>query len=213
MMAVKTPTSLASIARSCATAGIITPSDRTESEIITWMASMLATGTNACFTPPPPSYGGGREGESNAKTSDPFRSSASGGAFPLLYPPPYDGGGGLHPEQVCLVQDGVAQDADRGDVDHDAVDVDRAQTLGLGFGIGLLELAGARHVLGLGRVDLERVLDLRGMDRPLADAAQDHRAAAFLAINVGVLEVGEWAVDRVDAGGAAGHHQPEAGVV
>src|SRR5580698_8800187 len=151
MMAVKTPTSLASITRSLATAGIITPSDSTESEIITWMASMLATGTKARFISPPPFHGGGREGESNAKNSDPFGSSASGGAFPLLYPPPCDGGGGLHPEQISLVQDGVAQDADRGDVDHDAVDVDGAQALGLGFGVGLLELAGAGHVLGLGR--------------------------------------------------------------
>src|SRR6478672_1463001 len=83
-----------------------------------------------------------------------------------------------HPVQVGLVQDGVAQDADRGDVDHDAVDVDRAQPLGLGLGIGFLELARARDVLGLGRVDLQRMLDLRGMDRPFADAAQDHRAPA-----------------------------------
>src|ERR1700748_3861719 len=50
MMAVKTPTSLGSIARSFATAGIITPSDSTLIEIITWMASMLATGTHARFT-------------------------------------------------------------------------------------------------------------------------------------------------------------------
>src|SRR5262245_54194175 len=174
MMAVKTPTSLGSIARSAATAGIMTPSARTQSEIMIWMASMLATGTIARFT---------------------------AGAWRL------------HPEQVGLVEDGVTQNADRGHVDHYAVDVDGAQPLGLGLGIGLLELAGAGHVLGLGRVDLQRMLDLRGMDRPLADAAQDHRAAALLSIGLGVLEVGERAVDRVDAGGAAGHHQPEAGVV
>src|SRR5581483_2426425 len=173
MMAVKTPTSLASIARSCATAGIMTLSDSTEIEIITWMASMLATGTNARFMTAAPS----------------------------------------HSEQVGLVEDGVAQDADRGDVDHDAVDIDGAKPLGLGFRVSLLELAGARHVLGFRRIDLERMLDLARMDRPLADAAQDHRAAAFLAIGLGVLEVGERAVDRIDAGGAAGHHQPEAGIV
>src|SRR6266851_716446 len=50
MMAVKMPISLGSITRSRATAGIMTLSDRTESEIITWMASMLATGTIARFT-------------------------------------------------------------------------------------------------------------------------------------------------------------------
>ncbi len=44
MLAVKMPTSLGSMARSRATSGIITLSDMTESEIITWMASMLATG-------------------------------------------------------------------------------------------------------------------------------------------------------------------------
>src|ERR1700756_5614418 len=49
MMAVKMPTSLGSMARSRATAGIMTLSDRTESEIITWMASILATGTIARF--------------------------------------------------------------------------------------------------------------------------------------------------------------------
>src|SRR5215467_11512890 len=98
MRAVKTPTSLASIARSRATTGIITPSDSTLSEIITWMASMLATGTKARF----------------------IAADVS------------------HAVQVGLVQDGVAQDADRGDVDHDAVDVDRAQALGFGFGVGLL---------------------------------------------------------------------------
>ncbi len=47
MMAVKMPTSLGSIARSAATAGIMTLSDSTLSEIITWMASMVATGTTA----------------------------------------------------------------------------------------------------------------------------------------------------------------------
>src|SRR5215475_15759307 len=123
MMAVKTPTSLGSILRSAATAGIMTPSASTQSEIMIWMASMLATGTTARFT---------------------------AGVRPL------------HPEQVGLVQDGIAQNADRGDVDHDAVDVDGAQPLGLGLGIGLLELAGTRHVLGLGRVNLQRVLDMRG---------------------------------------------------
>src|SRR5215467_13518773 len=50
MMAVKTPTSLGSIARSAATAGIMTPSASTQSEIMIWMASMLATGTIARFT-------------------------------------------------------------------------------------------------------------------------------------------------------------------
>src|SRR5262245_41702852 len=136
MMAVKTPTSLGSILRSAATAGIMTPSASTHSEIMIWMASMLATGRTARFTA---------------------------------------GAGALHPEQVGLVQDRVAQDADRGDVDHDAVDVDRAQPLGLGLGIGLLELSCPGDVFRLRRVDLERMLDLRGMDRPLADAAQDHR--------------------------------------
>src|SRR5262245_3438971 len=143
MMAVKTPTSLGSIARSAATAGIMTPSASTHSEIMIWMASMLATGRIARCT--------------------------GDAAW-------------LHAEEVGLVQDGVAQDADRGDVDHDPIDIDRAEPLGLGFRIGLLEPAGARHVLGLGRVDLQGMLDLRGMDRPFADAAQDHRAAAFLAI-------------------------------
>ena len=47
MMAVKTPTSLGAIARSAATTGIMTLSDKTDSEIITWMASMVATGTTA----------------------------------------------------------------------------------------------------------------------------------------------------------------------
>src|SRR6185312_13217953 len=174
-MAAKTPISLGSMPRSRATAGIMTPSDRTESETITWMASIVATGTNARFmagTPP-----------------------------------------ASHLEEVGLVQDRVAQDADRGDVDHDAVDVDGTQAGGFRFGVGLLELAGAGDVLGPGRVDLKRRIDLRGVDGPLADAAQDHRAAALLAIGLGILEVGERAVDRVDAGGAAGHHQPEAGVV
>src|ERR1044072_4681404 len=86
MMAVKMPTSLGSIARSFATAGIMTPSASTQSEIIAWMASMVATGTTARFM-----------------------------------------AGRLHPVEVGLVQDRVAQDADRGDVDHDAVDVDGAQ--------------------------------------------------------------------------------------
>src|SRR6476646_5016714 len=134
MMAVKTPTSLGSIARSFATAGIMTPSDSTDSEIITWMASMLATGTKARFIAPP--------GEKIP---------------PLRFAPVGMTAAPSHPVQVGLVQDGVAQDADRGDGDHDAVDVDRAQPLGFGFGIGLLELAGARHVLRLGRVDLERM--------------------------------------------------------
>src|SRR6266481_7630806 len=121
MMAVKTPTSLGSIARSPATAGIMTLSDRTENEIITWMASMLATGTNARF-------------------------------MSLLWR--------LHAVQVGLVQDGVAQDPDRGHVDHDAVDIDGAQALRFGLGIGLLELAGARHVLRPWRVNFESVIDL-----------------------------------------------------
>ena len=47
MMAVKMPTSLGSIARSFATAGIMTPSASTQSETIAWMASMVATGTIA----------------------------------------------------------------------------------------------------------------------------------------------------------------------
>jgi hypothetical protein len=79
---------LGSIARSFATAGIMTPSASTQSEIIAWMASMVATGTTARFM-----------------------------------------AGRLHPVRVGLVQDRVAQDADRGDVDHDAVDVDGAQAL------------------------------------------------------------------------------------
>src|SRR3569833_358714 len=166
MIAVKTPTSLGSIARSFATAGIITPSDRTDIEIITWMASMLATGTNARFTVRHPERSRGIF----------FAAPASEEIPPLRYASVGTTGFALsHPGQVSLVQDGVAQDADRGDVNHDAVDVARAQALGFGFGVSLLELAGARHVLGLGRVDFERVLDLRGMDRPLADAAQDHR--------------------------------------
>src|SRR5215475_14155814 len=112
MIAVKMPTSLGSIARSRATTGIITPSDSTLSEIITWMASMLATGTKARF----------------------IDADAS------------------HAVEVGLVQDGVAQDADRGHIDHYAVDVDGAQSLGLSLGIGPLELARPRDVLGLGRV-------------------------------------------------------------
>src|SRR4029453_11782418 len=172
MMAVKMPTSLGSIARSLATAGIMTPSASTQSEIIAWMASMVATGTTArCMA------------------------------------------GRLHSVEISLVQHRVAQDGDRGGGDHDPGDVDGAQALRLGLGIGLLELAGPRHVLGLGRVDLQRMLDLRGMDTPLADAAQDHRAAALLAIGLGVLEVGGRAVDRIDAGSAAGHDQPEARIV
>src|SRR6185369_12425562 len=112
MMAVKMPTSLGSIARSFATAGIMTPSASTQSEIIAWMASMVATGTTArCMA------------------------------------------GRLHPVEVGPVQHRVPEDSDRGHVDHDAVDVDGAQALRLGLGVGLLELAGARHVLGLGRVD------------------------------------------------------------
>ena len=51
------------------------------------------------------------------------------------------------------------------------------------------------------------------MDRPLADGAQRHRAGALLAIGIGVLEVGERTVDRIDAGGTAGHDQAEAGIV
>ena len=54
------PISLASIARSRATTGIMTLSDSTLSEIITWMASMLATGTKARFISfPSPVFGGG----------------------------------------------------------------------------------------------------------------------------------------------------------
>ena len=61
-------------------------------------------------------------------------------------------GDASHPEQVGLLSVGVAQDADRGDVDHDAVNVDdRAQPGGLGLGIGLLEFPGAGDLLGLGR--------------------------------------------------------------
>src|SRR5258707_13093808 len=170
MMAVKMPMSLGSIARSRATAGIMTPSDSTESEIITWMASMLATGTIARFM------------------------------FPLRR---------LHAVEIGLVQDGIAQDADRGDVDHDAVDIDGAEALGLRLGIGFLELAGARNVLRLGRVDFQRMVYLRGMDGPFADAAQDHRAPALLSVGLGVAEVGERPIHRVDARGAAGHDQPE----
>src|SRR5579883_1612592 len=210
MIAVKTPTSLGSIARSLATAGIITPSDSTDIEIITWMASMLATGTKAPRRPE-------RRRPKGAEVEGPLftaKGPRDGEKIPpLRFAPVGMTAAPSHPEQVSLVQDGVAQDTDRGDVDHDAVDVDRAQALGLGLGVGLLELAGARHVLGLGRVDLQRMLDLGRMDRPLADAAQDHRAAAFLAIGFRVLEVGKRAVDGVDAGGAAGHHQPEAGIV
>src|SRR5260370_39079163 len=44
-----------------------------------------------------------------------------------------------HPVEVGLVQDGVAQDADRGAVDHDASDVDGARPLALGLCIGLFE--------------------------------------------------------------------------
>ncbi len=51
MTAVKTPTSFGSIARSLATSGIITPSDRTLSEITTWIANIEAMGMNARFTP------------------------------------------------------------------------------------------------------------------------------------------------------------------
>src|SRR3954452_734467 len=171
MMAVKTPTNLASIARSRATTGIITPSDSTLIEIITWMASMLATGTKARFITRHPERSRGISFSAAASEKIPPLRSA-----PVAMPAPPS-----HPEQISLVQDRVAQDADRGDVDHDAVDVDRAQALGLGFGVGLLELAGAGDVIGLGRVDLERMLDLRGVDRPLADAAQDHRAPALLA--------------------------------
>ena len=57
------PTSLASIARSRATTGIMTLSDSTLSEIITWMASMLATGTKARFIVLLPPLRGVREGE------------------------------------------------------------------------------------------------------------------------------------------------------
>src|SRR4030095_1026771 len=167
MMAVKMPTSLGSIARSLATAGIMTPSASTQSEIIAWMASMVATGTTArCMA------------------------------------------GRLHSVEISLVQHRVAQDADRGDVDHDAVDVDGAQALSFRRGIGLFKLSSPRHVLGLGRIDLERMLDLRGMDRPLADAAEDHRAPALLAVSLGILEIGERPVDWIDAGGAGGPQPP-----
>src|SRR5882757_7296853 len=147
MMAVKMPTSLGSISRSLATAGIMTLSDRTDSEIITCIASIVATGMTARFMT-------------------------------------------LHPVEIGLVQHRVAQDADRGDVDHDAVDIDGAQALCLGLGIGLLELARAGDVVGLGRVGLDCHVDLRGMDRPFADAAQDHRALALLAVTFGIPEVG-----------------------
>src|SRR5713226_6774583 len=174
MMAVKMPTSLGSIARSWATTGIMTLSASTLSEIITWMASMVATGTIArCMV----------------------RAQR------------------LQAVEVGLVQHRVAQDSDGSHVDHDAVDIDGAQPLGLGLGIGLLEHPRAGDVLGLGRIDVERDVDLRGMDGPLADAAQDHRAPALLAIGFGIAEVREGAVDRIDAGGTAGHDQPEARIV
>ena len=48
-MAVKTPTSLGSIPRSLATAGIMTLSDRTESETIACTTSIVATGTITRF--------------------------------------------------------------------------------------------------------------------------------------------------------------------
>ena len=56
MMAVKMPTSLGSIARSFATAGIITPSASTQSETIAWMASMVATGTTRAVHGGPATY-------------------------------------------------------------------------------------------------------------------------------------------------------------
>ena len=45
------------------------------------------------------------------------------------------------------------------------------------------------------------------------DRSLGERGPQLLAVGLGVLEIRERAVDRVDAGGAAGHHQPEAGVV
>src|SRR5688572_28728784 len=102
MIAVKTPTSLASIARSRATAGIMTLSASTLNETITWMASMLATGMTVVIL-------------SEAKDLMPLpRSTArwESHRFPSQWGPSLRSGRQKsHPEQVGLVQDGVAQDA------------------------------------------------------------------------------------------------------
>ena len=61
--------------------------------------------------------------------------------------------------------------------------------------------------LGLARrEDLVRELDLRGVDRPLALAAQRRRPARRRTVAVGVVEVAERAVDRAQALRAAGRH-------
>src|SRR6202162_1213236 len=87
--------------------------------------------------------------------------------------------------KIGLVQ-GVAHQAQHRDVDHHAVDLNRAQALGLGLAVGGFHLAGALDIRLAGREDLERGRDLRRMDRPFADHAERFGAPRLAAEAVSV---------------------------
>src|SRR4051794_478184 len=103
--------------------------------------------------------------------------------------------------------------ADRGDVDQPAVERDRALPLPARLLHRGQDAPGALDLL-LGRgEDLVGERHLRGVDRPLALAAEHGRAPRLGADAVGVGEVAERAVDRPQARRARRSHQGGGGVV
>src|SRR5882724_13341567 len=103
--------------------------------------------------------------------------------------------------------------ADGGVVDEAAVERDGALARFRGFGHGLEDALGLRHLGLAGREHLVGERHLRGVDGPFAFAAQHGAAAAGGAVAVGVREVPERAVDGAQAVGARGHHHSRDGVV
>src|SRR5579862_5460202 len=96
----------------------------------------------------------GKHGKHGRSDQTPARSCPCFPCFPWqkAWVPAFagkSGGSALHPDQFGFAH-GVHDDADRGGVDHSAVDVDRAQALGQRLVVGGGQFAGAADFLGVG---------------------------------------------------------------
>ncbi len=123
--------------------------------------------------------------------------------------------------RVARAHLGVLGGDQAGEVDHDlgllpggvvlhlAVDHDGAGAVRH----GVEDLAGERHLAGIGREDPLGDGDLRGMQRPGAGAAHQEGVAELRLAGGRIGEVAERAVERLDAGGRAGIDHLGDGVV
>src|ERR1700761_6942267 len=118
----------------------------------------------------------------------------------------------LHADQIGLIQR-VLQHSDGRGVDHDSINADGAEAGSLSLDVFARQAASGIDRVALRREHVERDVNLGGMNRPLADAADDHAELRLFAVLIGVLVIAVWAIDGIDPGGARAKREPEPWIV